>query len=356
MAPPKDVDGLAALQNALSSVGTLIERFRLALQSPTPSHPEIKDSPNPLALLSDASKILKAKTTKLSLLVLNKPFTPSAIIFILKSLSGSCLPGLMSALELCPATQYTHLLHNFIQSSLSIIMIELLNLLASIPQDEHGIEKVRRDVLVSTGLLWAECDKLVELATTGLVGLAKQKVEAYHDLLKDAIEELDAWDPDEDAIGSDTDSVKSSSQTPATAPAANDDDPSIISPMALLRQRAILHLRVVRVLYPALQKRRIVTLPNIINATASEALPAPSQIEGFDQLILYTQQWTEAADEIAGVLYEGDEVQVERRLRLLRESAEKCVNERRRDWKVEKDEFTGWAEKWLARLKDVGEA
>ncbi|KAL2054938.1 hypothetical protein ABVK25_004760 [Lepraria finkii] len=360
MAPSKDADGLATLQATIASITALIQSFQNALQSPASPHADIQDPPNPLALLSDASKILKAQTTKLSLLILNKPFTPSAITFILNSLSNGCLPGLVSALELCPAAQYSRLLHQHIRSSLLRIMMELLNLIESIPQDGHGIEEMGRGILASTGVLWQECDKMVDLASTGLVKMANQKVEESHGLLKDAVEELEAWDPDEEDMDSDTDSVSSSKQNLTPVPAHDDStlastfEHLSLSPAAALRKRTLVTLRTVRVLYPALKKRRISTFPNISSSSTLDALPTPSQIRALDSLADHTQSFTESADEVAGALYEGDEEKVKRRLETLRGAAEGCAMAVKRGWKDEEDDFTGWAEKWVARLKEVG--
>ena len=358
MAPSKEADNLATLRANLSSTKALIQSFQAALQSPTTPPSTIQDPPNPLALLSDASQILKAQTTKLSLLILNKPFTPSAITFILNSLSNSCLPGLISALEICPATKYTRLLHEHIRSTLLKIMMELLSLIASIPSDERGVElSTGRNTLASTGVLWAECDKMMELASSGVVSLAIQRTEDYHGLLKDAIQELEEWDPDEDT-DSDTDSLSSNKQKPASTPTADNlastlEDLSI-SRVAILRKHTLVTLRTIRVIYPALKKRRISTFPNITSASTPESLPTSTQIDALDSLIDQAKGFTEAADEIAGALYEGDEEQVERRLRALRESAEACAAGVKKGWKGEEDEFTGWAEKWVARLEEVG--
>ena len=359
MASSKEADNLVTLRATLSSTKALIHSFQAALQSPTPPSSTIQDPPNPLALLSDASKILKAQTTKLSLLILNKPFTPSAITFILNSLSSSCLPGLISALEICPATKYTRLLHQHIRSTLLKIMMELLSLIASIPSDERGIEmSTGRNTLASTGVLWAECDKMVELASNGLVSLAAQRTDDYHGLLKDAIQELEEWDPDEDT-DSDTDSLSSNKQKPGSTPTTTDNLASTLEDLSLssitiLRKRTLVTLRTVRVIYPALKKRRISTFPNITSATVPESLPTSAQIDALDSLIDQAKDFTEAADEIAGALYEGDEKQVERRLRALQESAEACAIGVKKSWKGEEDEFTGWAEKWAARLEEVG--
>ena len=238
--------------------------------------------------------------------------------------------------------------------------MELLNLIESIPQDEHGIEDTGRGTLASTGVLWQECDKLVDLASTGLVALAKVKVEESHSLLKDAIEELEDWDPNDEEIDLNADSMSLSKQH-STSVAVQDESTIASSletlsllPIAALRKRTLVTLRTVRVLYPALKKRRISTFLNITSNSTLDALPEPSQVYALDVLVDYTHHFTESADDIAGALYESDEEQVEMRLKTLREAAEGCVLAAKKGWKDEEDEFTGWAEKWAMRLEEIG--
>ena len=358
MAPSKEIDALAILKTTISNLKTLLHRFQTALQSPTPAHPPIEHSPNPLAVLSDASQILKAQTTKLSLLLLNKPFTPSAITFILTSLSNSCLPALMSALELCLADKYTNLMHQYIKSSLSRIIMELLSLLSSIPQNEHGVEKtLGRDTLASTGVLWAECDKMVALGSGGVIKVAVERVEEYHGLLKDAIAELEEWDPDEDSE-SDTDSLPSnkgnvSSSRPIGAPLERSLQDLSLSSIAALRKQTLSILRIIRVLYPALVKRRILTFPNINSTVTAENLPSLVQIRSLDRLVDHTQQFTEETDEIAVDLYAGHEEEVEDRLTTQTDASKAFVQGMKLSWSGDKDEFTTWAGKWMMRLDEV---
>lgn len=351
-----------ALQACISSTQALITSFQLALQSPTPRHSNIERPPQPLALLSDSCKILKAQTTKLSLLILNKPFTPSAITYILNACAGGCLPAIMSALELCPTETYSHLLHNHIRTSISRLMAELLNLIASIPQDERGIEPQSRDILASTGVLWAGCDDIVTLANNGIISLAIQKAEEYHSLLKDAIEELEQWDPEEEEDVSDTDSLSSRQQITntidfddTTEPAALLEALFVTNNIVELRKRSLSTLRTVRLIYPALKKRRIASFPNITSTTSREHLPRVEDINRLDAMILSTQRFTEAADEIAGALYEGGEVQVSELLGALVREAKQCSTTVTKNWKGEEDEFTAWVGKWSARLEEVNQ-
>ena len=360
MSSSKSADDLVTLKASITSSTALIQNFHLALRSSIPPRPDIKNPPQPLALLSDACKILKAQTTKLSLLVLNKPFTPTAITYILNVCSSSCLPAMMSALELCPASHYTQVLHAHIKSTLSKMMVELLNLLASIPHDEHGMDPQNRDTLASTGVLWAECDAMVILASTGLVLIANQKFKEYHDLLKDAIEELDDWDPEGDDTDSDTASLSSIEQRSATNMNSEPSLPSTdfqklsISSIVELRSHTLVTLRTIRLLYPAIQKRRISTFPNITSATMCESLPSSQTIEQLDSTILSAKAFTELADEIAGALYESDERQVSTKLRSLQENAVVCASRVKVDWRGKEDDFSGWVDKWMARMTEVG--
>lgn len=359
MAPPRSADSLLTLQSSISSTLTLIKSFQLGLQSPTPPHSEIERPPQPLALLSDSCKILKAQITKLSLLILNKPFTPSAITYILNACSGGCLPAMMSALELCPPKFYSTFLHNHIKTSISRIMAELVNLIESIPQDERGIEPQNRDTLASTGVLWAKCDEMVTLATNGIVSLAAQKAEEYHSLLKDAIDELEQWDPEEEEDVSDTDSLSSYKQKTNTISSGDGANPVAtlealsVTDIVGLQKRSLSTLRTARLLYPALKKRRIASFPNITSTTTIDHLPQLGDIDRLDSIMLSTKYFTEAADEIAGSLYEGDEVQVLERLEGLVRGAKQCAVRATKNWKGEEDEFTGWAGKWLTRLTEV---
>ena len=264
----------------------------------------------------------------------------------------------MSALELCPAEKYTELLHHYIQKSLSRVMMQLLDLLASIPQNEHGIENTGgRDTLASTGVLWAECDKMVALGSGGLTQVVAERVEEYHGLLKDAIAELEEWDPDDESE-SETDSLTSNKGTiPGTQMVDNSLEKSLqslsLSPIAALRTRTLSVLRLIRILYPALLKRRILTFTNINTTTTVESLPTPLQVRTLDQLIENTRQFTEETDEVAGDLYAGDEKEVDDRLMELANMAKLCVERARTDWSGKEDEFTGWADKWIVRLEEV---
>lgn len=201
------------------------------------------------------------------------------------------------------------------------------------------------------------CDKMVALDSGGVTKIAAQRVEAYHGLLKDAIAELVEWDSDEDS-NSDTDSLLSnkrntSSPRPIDAPVEQSVQGLSLSSIAALRKQTLGTLRIIRVLYPALVKRRILTFPDINSTAKVETLPSSVQIRSLDKLVDHTQLFTEETDEIAGALYAGDEEEVDDRLTELAEGSRTCVEGVRLSWSGNKDEFTTWAEKWMMRLDEV---
>ena len=372
MAPSKGAKNFSTLKAAILNITTLIR----ALQTPQTHRADpIPSPPNPLAVLSDASKILKAQTTKLSLLMLNKPFTPSEIAHILNVLSNSCLPALATVLGLCNS-QYTEFLRHYIQTGLSSIWAELLELVGSIPQDAGGVEMLQKEgTLLSTGVLWATCDKLIRVGTDGMVAVAHDAVKDSQALLQDAIDELDEWDPEEDSENSEDseDEVGEDPKPVVNTPTTSDEEALAgsvqnmsMNPAITLKARALKHLRLVRLLYPALNKWRIKTFPDMSGLTPESELPQPSPsgqgeanekhtrpIWTFNEITSNTQYFSEEADEIAGALYAGDVEVVEKRLGSLMLRAVSTVIVSGEGYNGETDGFSEWGKMWVERAKEL---
>ena len=360
---------LSDLRKVVASTLALLSTFQSTLTS-TPqdvSQPlYIAKSPNPLRLVSDASSLLRAQTTKLSLLILNKPFTPSAITFILKNLSAECLPALMTALELCSTSRYTVFLRDHLRANVLRVMREMATLLGTIPLSdgqEPGIGKDAegRDTLPSTGVIWEICDTLAAIAANGLIELAAKKADAYHALIKDAIAELEEWDPDDevdDPFGSES-SRESEINEKGTAGSSTNaalgkltlTPPATPTVIRQIYEKALTTLRLVKLLYPALRKRRILGFPSITSSTESEQLPTPWQIQWFDGVMKHFRVFSEVADELAGALYSHDE-EATGALGALGAYARECIEDVGRNWEGKEDEFTAWAGKWRGRLDE----
>jgi hypothetical protein len=183
---------------------------------------------------------------------------------------------------------------------------------------------------------------MASLASTGLPALAAEELEKYHNLLKDAIAELEGWDPNNDT---ETDS-NSDSEYHVTPSSSSNTSPSRIPYFVTLALRLLRH---VRLLYPALKKRRIRSFPPLAPDSdyTSSSLPSTSQIKSLDALLTSLSSFSSEADEIAGALYAGDENVVLRQLIALREHAEVCIQDVMKDWQGAEDEFSAWTRKWL---------
>lgn len=351
MSPPNGSEHLSALQDCIASINALLKSFEDGLKTPVayPLKNTVTDPQNPLLLLSSAASILKAQTTKLSLLILNSPFTPSAITHILNSLSASCLPALMTALELCPPGTHSALLHNHMRILLSRAIQAFSALLAAISQQDNARSSItqqhRGKILAATGMLWETCDGMTQLASTGLSALAIEKLNSFHSLLKDAIAELEEWDPNKDEDDSDTDSNPDDSDTLPILPSQT---PQLLNlTLRLLRQ--------IRLLYPAIKKRRLSTFPPL--TLLSSHPPSPSQIQTIDIILTGLADFSSAADELACALYSHDDKEVLRLLSCMRAQACDCIRLVMMDWRGEEDSFSIWARKWMEviRAVDVGE-
>ena len=281
----------------------------------------------------------------------------------------------MTALELCPSKQYTTFLREHIRVNLLRIMKEMALLLGTMAGDEKVLalsgsavnDEKRRHTLSSTGVIWEVCDTLVALCSDGLVDLAMKKADAYHALIKDAIAELEEWNPDEeeDDMFSSTSSARSESsqgadseRTGASPPTTEMNamtltPPATPTPIRQMYDQTLVTLRMIRLLYPALRKRRVQTFPSINLSTSSDQLPTSWQIDAFDNLMKSLRTFSETADEVAGGLYSQDEEQASGGLEFIRILAFECIQDADQSWDRRDDEFTAWAKKWTGRLEEL---
>ena len=198
MAPPSSAD-LKALNTLITSTQAVLAQFTASLADSAPKTTErIPNPPNPLQVFSDAARLVKAHVTKLSLLVINKPFTPTAVTKVLRELATSCLPALISGVQICQQDKatWTELMGREAQLRTRRVFKELETLLQEIQSVAQGAEAGTsggRDSLSATGVVWESCDSLAELNTLGIAGLAVQKAEQWRDTIRDAIEELQEW-------------------------------------------------------------------------------------------------------------------------------------------------------------------
>lgn len=346
------------LKDIIASTLSLLQQFATSL-SPSSSVTEtarIENPPDPLRVLSDSSKLVKAHTTKLSLLAINKPFTPSAVTKVLKELSSTCLPAMMSAVQICEQEKavWGSMMGREVQLRVQRVFKEMQSLLEELQSIAAGTQQAgRRDTLSSTGVVWESCDAAVELEQLVLGGLALQKVEQYRDTIKDAIEELKEWaegsdldnegqgdvllDDDDEGVDGDKDSIEDIFNAANSMPK---DRPELKA----LADEADAKLKKVAILYEALIKRRIKTFKREGEGAAGHT---ERRVSRLDELMLHLKRMPHQVDELASCFYDLDEEKTKAALGKVVDEGKAAAAGMRNDWPGGEDAFTEWTIKWM---------
>jgi hypothetical protein len=353
----KEEQGLAALEATVSTARTLIAQLQPT--APT-AQSKSQNDVNALDLAYDAASLIRAHTTKLSLLIINKPFTPSAISTVLRELVAGPLPGLASATELCTADRYTKVMGAELQYRTKKVLVDLGTLVQAIPLDGEilnddakngtGPEK-GKGILAVTGTIWEACDGIIELKKLGVAGLVIQKAEGYRDLLKDALEELQEW-AEEDSDGEDEE-VVDGLEDAAQAEVDNifdsqrhipSDDPESIRPRL---ECSMKRLRLLILMYQAATKRRFKTLPPLphpelppeLNEKSAED---PGIANRLDEVLDVMNKIPDITDELASAFYELDAEEIDKRMDQCFSTGFAVTELLVKNWEGQKDEFSTW--------------
>ena len=349
----------SALSDTITSTLGLVTQFVSSLVASQSEHTRaskadktIEDPPNPLLVLRDSASLMKAHVTKVSLLAINKPFTPSAVTKVVKELSGTCLPAMMGAVQICEQEQDTcsAFMSKEVQARVRRVFLEIEALLQEVQSVAHGnTSSARRDSLASTGVVWESCDALIELEKLGIAGLAVQKAEQCRDTIKDAISELKEWmegddvdnegqkdellDSDDEGVEGDRDSIEDIFNAANSMPS---DRPALKS----LVEDAVEMLKKVVILYNAVIKRRLK------NFKAVPAGNSESSAMYLDRTIAHLKRMPHMADELASAFYDLDEQLAQAVLDKLVNEASACGTSVERSYDGKEDEFTSWTKKW----------
>ena len=341
MALPKASADLQVLQKSINTTKALISQYQVSLKSDRihGSVPPSSTAPQPLHLLSTAASLFRAQVTKLSLLVLNKPFTPSAIDYVIGTLSSSILPSLMTAWELCYHPRLPRLLQSHVKTSLVTILRELLLLLDSVPVNEHGIEQEigSRDTLANTGVIWEVCDQLIKVGDDGVGHLAVQRATQDLALFEDAIGELKGWEPGEsDDFMTDL-SVSDQS--------SDEDYDENICAKQIKKAEAIDLFQDLRPLVSKLPGllECFPTLNKQTNISTGHDDPTIDQCYLLDAILETLRHLTEDSDELAGALYADDSVEVAQSMAKLEQTIERCERLKPNAWDLA-DHLSDWSQ------------
>jgi len=202
-------DGQQACLSIIATSLALTDQFQKSLHTTPAKQNETTETstrhPSPLLLLKAAAESLKSTTTKLSLLTITPPFTGTTITSLLKPLNDSILPSLVTATLLVTSDSYPESFAaeatRLTKVTLSEIrsLIELVNHRAQDGKPKSAIDTAQKQyVTEATGRVWESCDAAVEFANNGVPGFVVKKAEQWLALMKDAVQELQEWDPEED--------------------------------------------------------------------------------------------------------------------------------------------------------------
>jgi hypothetical protein len=299
----------ASLPVILETSVALCQRFAASL-SPNASFeaPQSKSAePSPLALLHASATTLKAQVTKLSLLAITAPFTPSAVATCLSPLNDSILTSLVTAALLTTPEVFTPSFSAACRNQATAALLELKSLLELVqarscsPNSAAELKEVDKKAFTeATGKVWDNCDKLFPLAAEGVPGFVVSQSKQWLDLMKDAVKELQEWDPEDDLVfGDDLLGTDGSDDDAFDGPANQDpsDDRAAIS--AGVKEQALKVLNRIPQSIHVVIKQRLEKLPA---STSSN----PTVVAKLDNVLKRTRTISELIDESAEGMYLGD--------------------------------------------------
>ncbi|PYI18211.1 hypothetical protein BO99DRAFT_403751 [Aspergillus violaceofuscus CBS 115571] len=362
------------LHLTLTTTLTLLDQFQTAIATATTTTTtettttETITTKDALPLLSASSLSLKSQITKLSLVSITAPFTPTAAVPILTALNESVLPSLVTAALLITATDHTqafqteaHALTKLALTELSVLLHEVQGIATRRdgPTANKKKELAQPDkdaVTLAAARAWESCDALVDLAAKGVVGFVVRRVEQWRDLVRDAVGEIEEWDPDEegdeffDELLSDDDD-DADTQNKKGEDEEDDDDEEESKALHAQKKSTLRVLKPIAQVYPAIVTHRL-----------KRTADAVAEVRRLEALMENLQVIPELVDEIAGALYEADPDRSGRFLGQTKDRAVKALEVVKLPWQQgttgeeKEDKFTTWVTTWLKVMDELSKS
>ncbi|KAM3499584.1 hypothetical protein MY11210_009602 [Beauveria gryllotalpidicola] len=382
-----DTGALQRLETAVISAQGLCHQLATSLneiyKNPSAALDQATDTDIklPLDLARDATTLVRAHSTKLSLLLINEPFTPSAIADVLKQLLSGPVLGVASAAQACDPAQYTAFFRKELAWRSRRVLVTLAELLGKIPKDgvvlsgakKGGFAADDKGSLPSTGILWSACDDMLVLISGGIRNYFITKVDQWKETLEDIMEELKEWgderpdendedDDDDDDDGDDgNDDITKEANTAlqnssvstqdmldhimSSGQAIPRDDPRGIR---LRLDSTLRRVRLVVLLYQAISKRRLKKLPPLPPPPDSTYTNMPRRL---DEAVRVLSALPESFGDLVSVFYDMEPAVIDR-------AADDCFFEAfaagelfSAPWYGGQDEFSEWTEKFKTEIK-----
>lgn len=334
-----------------------------------------------LALARDVATLIKAHSTKISLFIINEPFTPSAISAVLRQLIEEPIPAIATAVQQCHADLFTKIIRRDLAWRCGRVLKELRELIEKIPKDGKVVPQDKRNGLsgaraekgsiITTGLLWGACDEVISFANLGVAGHLTRRAEQFRDTLKDVLDELKEWSDEQDEVDEDEDEDEDAGPEAAAEvnDLANDMNNTHISTQAMLddfmnssnniprddpdKIKERLHstlrrLRLTVLLYQALTKRRLKTLPKLPLDFKDTKSVVVSRL---DEVMPLLGRIADRFNSLAVAFYDLDSVEITRLMDQCFFDAFAVSELLAKPWDGQKDEFTEWVVKFQVEIK-----
>lgn len=328
-----------------------------------------------LSLAHDSATLVRANATKISLLIINEPFTPTAITTVVRELVASIVPSLAAAAQVCTPERYTRVIQEELAWRVGRVLKELKDLLTQIPCDGKILSDAKKNAsvgavggrgsIVTTGVLWSACDDVITFSKRGFAGNLAYKVEQLRETLEDVMEELKEWgeeeDDDEEDDDNDNDDVAQvTSDLESSSISGTRDAQDILDDLMSsqghiprddpdkIRERlesCLKRLRLTTLLYQATAKRRIKPLPHLPPASASDV---PARL---DEVMSLLKTIPDRFGSLALAFYDLDPSEIDRLMDECFFDAFAASELLARPWAGDKDEFTGWALRFQVEIK-----
>ncbi|ROV92137.1 hypothetical protein VSDG_07525 [Cytospora chrysosperma] len=385
--------GLEELSSLVDSAVTLIQGFEESLKNVVDSNSEsgtsaddwsLSNTPDDransldcLAVARDSAGLIKAHATKISLFIISEPFTPSAICTVTRQLIQGPIPAIVSAVQQCHADLYTKLVRHDLAWRCSRVLKEMRQLLQKVPKDGKVLPQEKRDGLsggkaekgsiMTTGLIWGACDEVVNFANLGVVGHLVHRAENFRDTLKDVMEELKEWSEEQDE-DDDEDDDESDDEEGSVQELADGMSNAHISTQAMIdnlmnshttiprddpekiRERldsTLRRLRLTVLLYQALIKRRLKTLPKLPLAPQNDEVV----VSRLDEVMPLLRKMADLFNSLAVAFYDLDSAEINSLMDQCFFDAFAVSELLAKPWNGQKDEFTDWVVKFQLEIK-----
>jgi len=300
---------------ALATSLALVDQFQLSLATTNVSNDSLGtngEHPSPLLLFKAAAEGLKASTTRLSLLCITPPFTGTAIISIVKPLNESILPSLVTAALIVTPVAFPDSFAAEATRLATTTLLELRSLLELVqrrakdgkPKSEPRKED-KQSITEATGRVWESCDSIIKFSSDGIPGFLVKKAEQWLALMKDAVQELEEWDPDEDVdedIFGDAGSDDGDDEETKFTDKAKDQDQATIA--AGVKVQALKVLSRIPQSVHVVVKQRLAKMP--AGLKTGEQLLSLEQKNALNNMLRDARLISEYIDESAEALYMGD--------------------------------------------------